>query len=440
MTYDLILKNGTAITVSGEEKIDIAVQGEKIVALGDISADEGKKVIDCTGLHILPGVIDSQVHLREPGNNHKEDLATGGLSAIAGGVTSVFEMPNTNPSTTSKEAFLDKIERAKGRMHTDHAFYIGATAENTHLLHELERLPGCAGIKIFMGSSTGNLLVHDDETLEKALANGRRRIAIHAEDEQRLIERTHIAENGADPKYHPEWRDVTTTLTATKRIVKLSEKTGRKIHILHISTKDEMEYLSNYKGQQITVEVLANHLTLSAPDCYDQLGSLAQMNPPVRDKTHQDGLWKAVQNGTVDILATDHAPHTLEEKAQTYPKSPSGMPGVQTLVPIMLDHINAGRLSLLRFVDLCCHAPARVFGLRNKGFIRMGYDADFTIVDMKKKVTIQSKDMHYKCGWTPFDGKTVTGYPVQTILRGNVIVEDGKIIAEPQGKPLSFDG
>ncbi|MEM6602910.1 MAG: dihydroorotase [Pseudomonadota bacterium] len=437
--FDLILRQGKVVTISGIYVSDVGVKNGKICAIGDLSAETAKKEIDCTSLHVLPGVIDSQVHLREPGNDHKEDLETGGMAAIVGGVTSVFEMPNTNPSTTTKEAFLDKISRAKARMHTDHAFYVGATAENTDKLAELEVLPGCAGVKIFMGSSTGNLLVHDDETLERALRSGKRRIAIHAEDENRLLERADIAKNSQNVASHPEWRDVTSALLATQRIVALSEKTGRKIHILHISTKDEMEFLSQHKGGRITVEVLANHLTLAAPECYEKLGSYAQMNPPIRTKDHQDGLWKAVSDGTVDILATDHAPHTAEEKAKTYPASPSGLPGLQTFVTIMLDHVNNGKLSLQRFVDLCCHAPARVFGLRHKGFIRMGYDADFTIVDMNKSFTVRNEQVKSKCGWTPFDGETYKGTPVMTILRGQLIVEDEKILSQPIGKPLEFD-
>lgn len=438
-SYDLILKNGYAVTPSGIVQTDIAVSAGKIVGIGSFDKETAKKIIDCTGLHILPGIIDSQAHLREPGNEHKEDLATGSLAALSGGVTSIFEMPNTNPSTTTEEAFYDKIKRAQNRMHTNHAFYIGATAENTKDLAHLEKLPGCSGIKIFMGSSTGNLLVHDDATLEKALLSGHRRIAIHAEDEERLIERASIGVEGGHASFHPKWRDEESALKATQRIVNLSYKTGRKIHILHISTKDEMAYLAQHKGAQITVEILANHLSLCAPECYDQLGSYAQMNPPIRDKSHQEGLWQAVYDGTVDILATDHAPHTKEEKEKPYPQSPSGMPGLQTLVPIMLDHVNNGKLTLERFVDLCAHSCARVFGLRHKGFIRVGYDADFTIVDLKKKAVLKNEDMHYKCGWTPFHNKQVTGMPVMAIMLGHIVMEDGKVIAPPSGVPLTFD-
>lgn len=438
MSRDIILKNGTIITVSGHEKKDVLVKNGKIIAIGDNLSETSCEEINCTGLTILPGVIDSQVHLREPGNEHKEDLETGGKAAILGGVTSVFEMPNTNPSTTTLEAFQDKLKRASGRMFTDHAFYVGASGDNIQELPFLEKQLGCAGVKIFMGSSTGSLLVSDDKILEQILAHGQRRIAIHAEDEDRLIERKEIAEKEAHPRAHPLWRDLESALKATKRIVALSQKTRRKIHVLHISTKDEIEFLRTVKGGLITAEVLANHLTLDA-EAYETLGTYAQMNPPIRDKSHQEVLWQAVQDGTIDILATDHAPHTREEKEKPYPNSPSGMPGVQTLVPLMLDHVHNGQLTLLRMVDLLCHAPARVFGLRHKGFIRNGYDADFTIVDTNKKFIIDNKDIASKCGWTPFHGKEVTGKVMMTIIRGRIVMNDGQIIGEADGKPLEFD-
>lgn len=438
MTYDLILKNGQAVTISGIITTDIAVKNQKIVAIANNITDSAAKIIDCTGLHILPGVIDSQVHLREPGLEHKETLHTGSKAAILGGVTSVFEMPNTNPSTTTLTALQDKLERAK-TMYTDHAFYVGACADNITDLPILEQQAGCAGVKIFMGSSTGNLLVSDDAVLEKVLASGRRRVAIHAEDEQRLIDRKHIADESGHVSSHPIWRDEISALQATQRIVALSYKTGRKIHILHISTAEEMAFLAEHKGGQITVEVLANHLTFHAPDCYEKLGTLTQMNPPIRDKRHLDGLWDAVRTGVVDIVATDHAPHTFEEKQKPYPNSPSGMTGLQTFVPAMLTHVADGKLTLEHLVDLWSHAPARVFGLRHKGFIRLGYDADFTIVDLKQKHTINNQDIVSKCGWTPFHGKELTGKPLYTIIRGNIVMQEGKIIGEPTGKPLVFD-
>lgn len=437
MTYDLILKNGTAMTISGPRQCDIGVTYGKITAVGNLSNSEALKTIDCSGQHILPGVIDTQVHMREPGNEHKDDLHHGSASAVLGGVTSVFEMPNTSPSTTTAEALEDKFQRAK-KMYTDHAFYVGATSDNIPQLAELEKMDGCAGIKIFMGSSTGNLLVQDDETLEKVLLSGSRRIAVHAEDEYRLIERKEIADKTAHPSAHPEWRDPTSAMLATKRIVALSQKTGRKIHILHISTGEEVEYLANFKTL-VTCEALVNHLTLYAPDCYEKYGAHAQMNPPIRDKAHQDRLWAAVENGTFDIIATDHAPHTIEEKNKPYPNSPSGIPGVASFVPLMLNHVNNGKLTLQHFVDLVCHAPARVFGLRNKGFIRMGYDADFTIVDMNSTYTLTTDMMRYKAAKSPFEGWELKGEVKKTILRGQLVMDNHKIITEPSGQKLIFN-
>lgn len=435
--YDLVLKNGAVATPGGIVKTDVAIKGGKIAGFGSFSATSAAEVIDCQNLHVLPGVIDSQVHFREPGNTHKEDLATGTLSALAGGVTTIFEMPNTDPLTITAETLHDKLVRAHERAWCNYAFFMGGCAENAHDIARLERLPGCCGIKIFMGSSTGSLLASDDAVLQNILSNGTRRIAIHAEDEARLKERKYIAEQSHDVKDHPHWRDVESALKATQRILKIARATGRRIHVLHITTAEEMALLSEYKDVA-TVEVLPQHLTLSAPACYEQLGSKAQMNPPIRDQRHQEALWQAVQNGTVDILGSDHAPHTLEEKAETYPTSPSGMPGVQTLVPIMLNHVNAGRLSLERFVDLVCHGPQRVYQIAGKGRIAVGYDADFTIIDLQHKRTITNNWIKSKCGWTPFDGMAVTGWPVGALLAGRIAMWEDEIIGSAKGTPALF--
>lgn len=434
--YDQIFKNATVVNHDGVGKGDVAINGETIAAIGDLSAADAETITDCTGLHILPGVIDSQVHFREPGLTHKEDLQTGSLSAVMGGVTSVFEMPNTNPLTTTRETFDDKIARANNRMHCDFAFYFGGTHDNVDLLAEMERQPGCAGIKVFMGSSTGSLLVADDEGVANILKAINRRAAFHSEDEYRLEERKHLrVEN--DPASHPVWRDVETALKCTKRLVNLARRAGKRIHVLHISTADEMIYLADHKDVA-SVEVLPHHLTLDAT-AYDQLGTLVQMNPPVRDKAHREGIWAGVNNGVADILGSDHAPHTLEEKAEPYPKSPSGMTGVQTLVPIMLDHVNAGRLSLQRFVDMTSHGPNRLFGMVKKGRIAVGYDADLTIIDLKHQQTITNEWVAAKPGWTPYDGRAVTGWPVGTIVRGHKVMWEGELLASSKGQPITFN-
>ncbi|WP_181171395.1 dihydroorotase [Mesorhizobium sp. B2-3-14] len=435
MTYDLILTGGIVVNHDGEGPRDIGVKGGRIAAIGDLRQASAGETIDCRGLHILPGVVDSQVHFREPGLEHKEDLETGSRAAVLGGVTAVFEMPNTNPLTTSEATLADKVRRGSGRMHCDFAFWVGGTRDNARDVGELERLPGAAGIKAFMGSSTGDLLVEDDEGVASILRNTRRRAAFHSEDEFRLRERLDERVEG-DPSSHPVWRDEIAALRCTERLVRIARAVRARIHVLHISTAEEILFLEQHKDVA-TCEATPHHLTLSADD-YARLGTLIQMNPPVRDKRHRDGVWHGIAQGIVDVLGSDHAPHTLAEKAKPYPASPSGMTGVQTLVPIMLDHVNAGRLTLQRFVDLSSHGPQRIFGMARKGRIAAGYDADFTIVDMKRRETITNAQAGSKAGWTPYDGKQVTGWPVGTVIRGQRIMWDGEIATPGQGTAVEF--
>jgi dihydroorotase len=436
-TFDLILRNGTAATPAGLVKTDIGVRDGRIASIGDLGQAAAAEEVDAWGLVVLPGVIDTQVHFREPGLEYKEDLATGTAAAAQGGVVAVFEMPNTKPSTTTADAIRDKLARAKGRAWVDHAFFIGAADDNIRSLAEWERIPGCAGIKVFMGSSTGSLLVSDDEALAEVLAQGFRRVAVHCEDEPRLVERKSLVAAGAPVSRHPEWRDVETALKATRRLVTLAEKARRRVHVLHVTSAEEMAFLAGHK-EFASVETTPQHLTLAAPECYERLGTYAQMNPPIREARHREALWAAVANGIVDVLGSDHAPHTREEKDKPYPQSPSGMTGVQTLVPIMLDHVNAGRLSLERFVDLTSAGPARLFGILGKGRIAVGFDADFTVVDMKADRVITNAWIESRCGWTPFDGKRVTGWPVATIVRGRMVMRDGQLLGSPAGQPVRF--
>lgn len=436
-TYDLIIRGGTVVSQDGIAEADIGVRDGKTAALGDLSQASADHEIPAVGLHVLPGVIDSQVHFREPGADHKEDLESGSRGAVLGGVTAVFEMPNTNPNTTTPAALADKLDRAAGRMWCDHAFYAGASAENADELGELERLPGCCGVKIFMGSSTGTLLIPDDDTLTRVFRSIRRRCAVHAEDEDRLLSRKHIAEEAGDPSAHPEWRDVETALNATRRVLRIARETRRRVHVLHITTAEEMDLLAQHKDFA-TVEVTPQHLTLAAPDCYAELGTRAQMNPPVREARHRDGLWRALQAGIVDVIGSDHAPHTLPEKQQPYPSSPSGMPGVQTLLPIMLDHVAAGRLTLLRLMDLTSAGAARIFGIAGKGRTAVGFDADYTLVDLKERREIDDAHVASKSGWTPFAGRTVTGWPKLTVIRGETVMRDGELVGAPLGRPMRF--
>jgi dihydroorotase len=434
--FDLILRGGTIVTPGGAEGIDIGVTDGRIAWLGDLSHADAGETIDCTGLHVLPGVIDTQVHFREPGLEWKEDLETGARSAALGGVTAVFEMPNTEPTTTTPEMLTDKLARAAGRMDVDHAFYAGATNENKHLLAEMETMAGCCGVKVFMGASTGSLLVESDEGVARVLAAIRRRAAFHSEDEYRLAERRDLARHG-DWTSHPEVRDVEAAVSSTRRLLRLAREAGKRIHVLHISTAEEMELLRGARDIA-SVEVLPNHLTLAAPDCYERLGAYAQQNPPVREARHREALWRALNAGIVDVLATDHAPHTIEEKSRPYPASPAGMPGVQTLVPVMLTHVAAGRLSLRRFVELTSAGPQRIFGIMGKGRIAEGYDGDFTLVDLERRETITADWSKSKSGWTPYDGFEATGWPVGTIVRGQSVMRDGEVLLKGAGAPVRF--
>jgi dihydroorotase len=437
--FDLLVRGGTCATPAGLVRADVGVRGGRIVAVGDLAAHAAAEVFDARGLHVLPGVIDSQVHFREPGLEHKEDLATGSASACLGGVTTILEMPNTNPSTTTAEALADKVARAEGRVRANVGFFVGAADENADDLARLEVLPGAAGIKIFMGSSTGSLLVESESVLARALRSGRRRVAIHAEDEARLRERRPLAEgSGGDPSLHPVWRDADSARLATERLLRVAREARRRVHVLHVTTADEMAILADHKDLA-TVEVTPQHLTLAAPECYARLGTFAQMNPPIRGEEHRAALWRALESGVVDVIGSDHAPHTREEKAKTYPASPSGMPGVQTLLPLMLDHVHAGRLSLLRLVDLVCHGPARLYGIARKGRLAVGFDADLTLVDLERRVTLTHAMMASRCGWTPFDGLTVTGFPVATVLAGALAMREGELLGAPRGGVVRFE-
>jgi dihydroorotase len=433
--FDLILAGGTVVNHDGAVVRDIGVRAGRVVEIGALSAASAGERIDCAGLHVLPGVIDTQVHFREPGLTHKEDLETGSRAAALGGATAVFEMPNTDPTTTTAEALADKLRRAKGRMHCDFAFWVGGTHDNVADISELERLPGAAGIKVFMGSSTGKLLVADDAGVLAILKAIRRRAAFHSEDERRLNERKAFRVPG-DPSSHRVWRDELAALNCTERLVRLAREARAQVHVLHISTREEMEFLAAAKDVA-TCEATPHHLTLSADD-YTRLGTRLQMNPPVRGAEHREGIWRGLQQGVVDVLGSDHAPHTLEEKAKLYPDSPSGMPGVQTLVPIMLDHVNAGRLTLQRFVDLTSAGPQRIFNIVGKGRIAAGYDADFTVVDMKRVETIRDSWIASRSCWTPYDGKTVTGWPVGAILRGRRVMWEGELVTPSTGKAVRF--
>ena len=432
---DLIIKNGECYIDGNLQKVDIAIKDGSIHKIGKIDK-EANEIFDAQNQIVLPGCIDTQTHFREPGSTDTEDLHSGSRAAIVGGITAVFEMPNTNPPTSNKKEFQRKLDLAKNRMYCNYAFYFGATADNANELADLKNLEGCCGIKLFAGSSTGNLLVANEKDIETVFQNASKVVSVHSEDEEILIRNKKLIKDG-DVHSHPVWRSEECAISSTRRIVRIAERYKKRAHILHVTTKQEVDFLSQHKGD-ITFEITPQHLTIFAPDCYDKLGTYAQMNPPLRDKSHYDRLWYAVKNNMNDTIGSDHAPHLKVNKDKEYPNSPSGMPGVQTLMPVMLNHINEGRLSLTQLINLVCENPIKIFGIQNKGFIREGYDADLTIVDMNKTIKIENKKIESKCGWSPFDGVEFKGTPVATIIAGNIKMKNGEIIGEPDGTPLQF--
>ncbi len=431
---DLIIKNGSCYIDAKLQNVDIGIINDKIVEIGDLK-EKSKEIFDAKNLIVLPGCIDTQVHFREPGSTDAEDLNSGSKAAVLGGITSVFEMPNTNPPTTNFDEFEKKINLGKG-MYCNHAFYFGATAENYEILEKLEKLNGCCGIKLFAGSSTGNLLVDKEDDIEKVFQHASKVVAVHSEDEEILKVRKKFIENG-NVKSHPIWRNEEVAMSSTRKIVKIAKRLNKKAHILHITTKEEVDFLSQNKGN-ITFEITPQHLTMYAPDCYNKLGSYAQMNPPIRDKSHYDRLWYAVRNNYNDTIGSDHAPHLKINKDKTYPNTPSGMPGVQTLLPVMLNHVNSGKLKLEQLIKLICENPVKIFGIKSKGYIRKNFDADLTIVDMEKTIQITNDKIMSKCKWSPFDGFSLKGSPVASIINGKIKMKNGKIIGDPEGKPLNF--
>ena len=433
--FSLIIKNGSCYIDGKLTKTDIGLSGNKIKKIGKIELNSSK-VYDATDKVVLPGIIDTQVHFREPGSTDSEDLESGSRAAVLGGVTALFEMPNTNPPTSNLIEFDKKLQAAKNRMHSNYAFYFGATPDNTNQLAQLKDVEGCCGVKLFAGSSTGNLLVDKEADIEKVISSSDRIVSIHSEDEDIIKLRKKFIKKG-DVHSHAEWRNVEVAMSSTRRVVKIAERYNKKIHVLHVTTREEVDFLAMHK-KNVTFETTPQHLTMYAPDCYDKLGTYAQMNPPLRNKEHYDRLWVAIKNNIVDVLGSDHAPHLKENKDKEYPNSPSGMPGVQTIFPVMLDHVSNGRLTLQQLMKLMCENPCKIFGIKNKGYLKEGYDADITIADMKKEVVIKNEMIASKCGWTPFHNYKVKGFPVGTIVNGILVMSNGKIIVESKGKPLVF--
>lgn len=434
--FDLIIRGGRVVVSEGVIETDVGVVDGRIKTLGALGRADATRVLDAAGLHVLPGVIDTQVHFREPGMEGQDDIDTGSRGAVLGGVTSVFEMPNTIPSTIDKATFDDKMHRAAGRAFCDYAVAVGGAETNIDQLADLERLPGCCGVNLFLGSSTAAKALEGDEALLAILAKTQRVVSAHCEDETRLKQRRHLVDGGAPVSAHAEWRDAMAALTATRRFLAAARKTKRRVHVLNITTAEEMPELAANRDL-VSADATPLHLTFATED-YARLGSLIQTNPPIRDARHRDALWVAINAGVIEVVASDHSPHAREEKAKPYPASPSGAAGVQTLVPVLLDHVAKGRIDLARFVAVTASGPARVYGVQGKGQIAPGFDADFTLVDLAARRTIEDSQMSCKVKWTPFAGMTVTGWPMATVIRGAVVMQDGDVLGKPTGQPLRF--
>ncbi len=434
--HDLVLKGGHVVMPWGVEEADLAIRGGRIAAIGDLGRAEAAQVVNCHGLHVLPGLIDPHVHLRDPGDAKVETIGTGTRAAVLGGLTAVFDMPNTSPAITDVARLDAKRAGLAGVAWCDVGLYVGATKTNIAGLAELEHQANVCAIKVFAGSSTGDLMVEDDENLERVMRAGRRRIAYHSEDEYRLQARKPMFTPGMPHRNHMEWRDVECAMLGTRRLMALARRTGRPAHILHVSTAEELAYLAEFRDLA-TCEVLLNHLT-QTDEAYDRLGGYAVMNPPIRDARHLEAAWAAVRDGRVDCVGSDHAPHSREAKERPWPNTAAGLTGVQTIVPLMLDHVSAGRLSLPRLADLMGTGPARVYGALNKGRLAVGYDGDVTVVDMKRSRTIEDSWIVSPCGWTPFAGHRCTGWPMMTILRGQVVMREDEVLGAPAGRPVAF--
>ncbi|MEO1430102.1 MAG: dihydroorotase [Cyanobacteria bacterium J06633_8] len=433
----LLIRRARIVLPSGEFIVgDVLTRNGKIlkVSPSDIN-DTPTRVIDADGLTLLPGVIDPQVHFREPGLEHKEDLFTASCACAKGGVTSFLEMPNTRPLTITQEALNDKLERASSKCLVNYGFFIGATADN---LSELLHANPTPGIKIFMGSMHGPLLVDPQEILEGIFASGEILIAVHAEDQSRLRQRREEFANIHDVAIHSQIQDNQAALIATQRALKLSKKYRRRLHILHMSTAEEANLLREDKPSWVTAEVTPQHLLLNKT-AYEEIGTLAQMNPPLRTSHDNEVLWQALLDGVIDFIATDHAPHTLEEKAQVYPKTPSGMPGVETSLPLMLTAAEEGRCSVAQVVNWMSTAVASAYSIPNKGLIAPGYDADLVLVDLNSRKKVRREELVTKCGWSPFEGWNLTGWPVTTIVGGEIVYHKGELNTEIRGKPLNFE-
>ena len=437
----LLVQNAFMVLPNGIVEGDLRISNgliETIAPFGGLKPVIGEHIIDATGLHIMPGAIDPHVHFRDPGNPEKEDLESGSRAAAAGGITSFLDMPNTYPNATNRLSLEAKISSAAKKAVTHHGFFIGATTNNIPDLQSVEGMDGVCGIKIFMGSSTGDLLVHEQKHLENIFSNTGGIIATHAEDEKRLQSRIPKFKHRTDIAAHAECRDVECALIATKRAAALAKDYDHRLHIVHLTSGKEADWLTSNKGNLITTEVCTQHLTFDQDDV-EKLGARALMNPPIRYTEDKEKLWTRLKDGTIDCIVTDHAPHTLQSKSVGFPKAPAGMPGVETSLPLMLTHAKSGKCSISDVVKWMCSGPAKVYGIKNKGSLIEGFDGDLTIVDLENYKPIQDSDTWTRVGWTPYAGMELTGWPIYTIVDG-IVVHKREIGGLLRGKSLSLPG
>lgn len=433
----LLIRHARILLPDGEFlQGDVQIENRQIVRVAPtISTDAVDQEIDANGLTLLPGAIDPQVHFREPGLEYKEDLTTATRACARGGITSFLEMPNTKPLTTTQEVLTAKLQLASQKCLVNYGFFIGATAEN---LPDLQTAHPTPGIKIFMGSMHGALLVDQEAALENIFATGTRLIAVHAEDQNRIRQRRELFAGATDPAVHSQIQDNQAALNATQLALKLSKKYRRRLHILHLSTGEEANLLRQDKPAWVTAEVTPQHLLLNT-DAYATIGTLAQMNPPLRSSLDNQILWQALLDGVIDFIATDHAPHTLEEKAQSYPNTPSGMPGVETSLALMLTQAMQNRCTIAQVSHWMSTAVAQAYGIPQKGSIAPGYDADLILVDLDHYYPVRREDLQTKCGWSPFEGWNLTGWTQMTIVGGQVVYDRGKFYSEVRGQALTFN-
>jgi len=442
MAQPLLIKNATLINEGRQWQADLLVKNgriEKIAA--QINPVGAVHEIDATGKWLMPGVIDDQVHFREPGLTHKATIGSEARAAVAGGTTSFMEMPNTNPPATTQELLEQKYDRAAATSIANYSFFMGVANDNVEeVLKTNAKKRDVCGIKIFMGSSTGNMLVDNYVTLNKIFGDTELLIATHCEDERIIKANKELYADADNASFHPLIRNEEACFESSFSAVQLAKQHNTRLHILHISTERELQLFTNMfplKDKRITCEVCVHHLHFTADD-YARLGTLIQCNPAIKAPHHREALWKALLDDRLDIIATDHAPHTWEEKQQPYGKAPSGLPLVQHSLQMMLHYVKEGRISLEKVVEKMCHAPAECFRIEERGYLREGYWADLVLVDPNTSYTVEKSNILYHCGWSPLEGNTFPATVTHTIVSGNLVFENGKVNDTVKGMRLQF--